>query len=217
MAVADDCIPQLQACRIRVADLGATGAPVIGAGHVYVTDAFQKVTLSPQYQDGDEITEKNACGATFIDFLADPSFTRVDISLDLLTPDPYLHKMLVAGSVLLTLGDTSVGWAFPPVGEVTGNGVSIEVWCKRVSDGALSQVHPYAHWAMPLVRSMRVGDKEFSSTAQHSLLTGQCNENANWGDGPGNDFDAESDRCAQWIPTDTLPDVSCGPLASIAS
>jgi hypothetical protein len=180
---ADDCIPQLQACRIRVA----------------------------------EITELIACGATFIDFLDDPSLTRLDVEFDFLTPDPHLHAMLLANSVVLTAGGGGIGWAMPPVGQVTGNGVSIEIWTKRIVDGALSLVHPYAHWALPRVRSLQLGPKEMSNTAQHSDITGQANENANWGDGPFNDFDATSDRLAQWIPTDTLPDATCGTETALAS
>lgn len=204
---ADDCIAQLQACRMRVAQLDETGAV---AGDVYVSDGFQRVTLTAVYQDGDEISEKNACGASYIDFLDDPSFIRADIEIDFITPDPYLHTILIDGSALLSPAGRGIGWGMAPIGQVGGNGVSIEWWTKRVDAGALSLVHPYAQWACPRVRSLRVGAREFSNTAQHSIVNGQCNENIEWGDGPNNDFDATSDRVFQWIPADTLPDTTCG-------
>jgi hypothetical protein len=184
---------------------------------VYVSDALAKATLTPVYDAGDEVKEKNACGATFIDVLADPTFVRADLSLDFLSPDPYLHAILLSQGVLLSPVSGGVGFAFPPIGQVTGNGVSIELFTQRMVDGALSTVHPYAHWALPRVKSLQLGARDFTNAAQHSLITGQCNENDNWFDGPLNDFDAESDRVAQWIPSDTLPTANCGPSTVVAS
>ena len=79
--VADDCIPQLFVCRTRVSALDATGVPT---GTAYVSDALQKATLTPVYDAGDEVKEKNGCGSTFIDVLSDPTFVRCDLSLDVL-------------------------------------------------------------------------------------------------------------------------------------
>lgn len=215
--VADDCIPQLFCCRIRVGALNADGSPQAGAGHVYVSDALAKATLTPVYDAGDEVKEKNACGATFIDVLADPTLVRADLALDFLTPDPYLHAILLSQGTLLSPASGGVGFAYPPVGQVTGNGVSLELFTQRMVDGAISTVNPYALWALPRVRSLQIGARDFSNGAQHSLISGQCNENPNWFDGPANEFDAASDRIAQWIPVDTLPAAACGPTATTAS
>ncbi len=212
----DDCAAQLHVCAIRVGLLDDDGSPLVGANSVYVSDALAIATLKPIYDDGDEIKEKNACGATFIDFLDDPTFVRADIELDFLTPDPYLHSVLISNGALLTPGGGGVGWAFPPVGKVTGNGVSLELFAKRIIDNAQSTVHPWALWALPKVRSLRLGDRAFSGTAaQHSLITGQCNENDMWFDGPANEFDAPSDRVAQWIPVDDLPTFTCGEFQEV--
>jgi len=214
----DDCAGQLHVCAFRVCDLDVDGSPLVGAGSMYVSNALAVATLKPVYTAGAEIKEDNACGESIIDYLSDPNFVRADIDLDIITPDPYLHAILIANSVLLSPAGGGAGWAFPPVGVVSGNGVSLELFCKRVIGGSQSQVHPWAQWALPLVRSLQLGDRAMSGTAaQHSLITGQCNENANWGDGPANDFDAPSDRVAQWIPVDAIPTAQCGPLAVIAS
>lgn len=211
---ADDCIPQLQACRVRVADLGPTGAP---AGATYVSDAFVLITVTPVYKDGQEVSVDNACGVNAIDYKSEDSLTRADIEIDFITPDPDLMAILIANSVAVTVGG-AVGWQMAPVGPITGNGISIEWWCKRINAGALSQVHPYAHWAAPIARSMRLGAKEFGNTEQHSKVSGQLNENDNWGDGPGNDYNSDSSALFQWIPVDTLPETTCGaPGSALAS
>jgi hypothetical protein len=215
--VSDDCIAQLHCCAIRVAKLNADGSPLVDPAASVVSTQFQKITITPVYDAADEIKEKNACGATIIDYLGDPTFVRADFEIDFITPDPYMHAVLLSGGALLEPDSGGVGFAFPPVGPVTGDGVSIEFWTRRVDNGSQSEVFPWAHWALPLCRSMQVGAREFSGTAQHAVISGQCNENVNWADGPFNDFDADSDRVAQWIPALDLPDATCGPVEVAAS
>lgn len=207
---ADDCASQLFVCALRATALEDDGTPSTDPGATYVANNLQKATISPQYDDGDEIKEKNACGETLIDFLDDPTFVRADLSLDHITPDPTLHSILISQGVLLTGGGGGLGFAFPPVGKVSGPGVAIEMWTKRVISGAVSTVHPWALWSLPRVRSLRLGDRDFTNAAQHSLITGQGNENENFGDGPGGEWaGVATDRVAQWIPVDEVPDTDC--------
>ena len=212
----NDCLPQVHACVIRVTALAADGGPLPGDDTMYVSDALTKLTLKPVYTDGDEIEEKNACGTVGVNYKGDDTFKRCDIDLELLTPDPYLHTLLASGGELLT-ANGGVGFAYPPLGAVTGNGVSIELWAKRIDDGSLDATNPYAWWVLPRIKNLRLGDREFSATAQKSPFVGQALENDFWYDGPLNDFDAASDRVAQWIPTDTLPTPTCGYVELVAS
>lgn len=205
--VAQVCLPQVQACAIRVALLDTTGKPTGGASASYVSNALVKATIKPVYQDGAEIKEDNACGTTLVDFLSDSTLVRADVDFDFLTPDPYLHSIFLSGGEVLT-GAWGTGWAYPPIGVLTGQ-LSVEMWAKRINAGIADQTFPYARWVLPLVKNVRLGDRELSNTAQHSLLTGQCYENANWFDGPANDWPASSDRIAQWIPVATIPVIDC--------
>lgn len=217
MVTTDDCIAQLFVCATRVCLLDTDGSPLAGAGSAYVSDALAKATISPVYDEGDEIKEKNACGATYIDVLSPPTLVRYNLSLDFLTPDPYLHAILLSQGQLLSASGARVGFQFPKIGVVEGDGVSIEFFTQRMVDGAISQVHPYAQWALPRVINLRVGDRDLTNAAQHSLITGEAYENANWADGPENDFDGDSTAAVQWLPADDLPDVQCGPITVEAS
>lgn len=207
--VAAVCLAQVQACAIRVALLDTDGVPLPGASNLYVSDALTTLTLSPQYDTANEIKEVNACGATAIDYKGNDTFKWTDISLELITPDPYLHALLSSGGSVLTDGE-AVGFAYPPLGLVQGNGVSIELWAKRIDSGDLDLDFPYAWWVLPKVKNLKLGDRIFADAAQKSPFTGQGYENVNWFDGPENDWPVASDRCAQWIPTATLPTAHCG-------
>lgn len=210
----NDCLPQVQVCAMRVARLDNNGVPLPGASNLYVSDALAELTATPVYTDGEEIEERNACGAVVVNYRGDDSFRRLDISLRLITPDPELSEML-AGDRLVSGG--RVGWAAPPLGEVTGAGVSLELYSKRIDDGDLAIGDPYAWWVLPKVKNLRAGDLTFGNAAIPMLFSGQAVENPNWFNGPLNDWPVASDRVIQWIPWNALPDVQCGYVELAAS
>lgn len=209
------CLPQIQACAIRVSKLQANGRTLAGSANLYVSDALVTFTATPVYEDGEEITQKNACGAVCINYKGPDDFKRLDVALVLCTPDPYLSEFLTGGEVL-TDGD-AVGYAYPDIGSVSGNGVSIELWAKRIDDGDLDADFPYAWWAFPKIRNLRIGERQFGNNPLLSPYQGQAVENPNWFDGPLNDWPVASDRVGQWIPTADLPTPTCGPQNLAAS
>src|SRR6185295_6062707 len=101
-----------------------------------------------------------------------------DVELEFLTPDPYLMARIVPLSTLLTASGGRVGWASPDIGSQTSNKVSIELWTKRVSGGALSNSFPYAQHVFPGVQNMRLGDRTLDSNAQHAVVDGQAVDNS---------------------------------------
>jgi hypothetical protein len=203
-----DCRPQVQACAIRVARLDTNGVPLPGANNLYVSDALVELNWTSVYVDGDEIEDKNACGIVVVNYRGRDSFKRGDVEVKLVTPDPFLSEMLSGGSVL-TSGSVPKGFAAPPIGPVTGNGVSIELWAIRVDDGDQDANYPYAHWVYPKVKNLRLGDHSHANASIQPVFTGQAVENPNWFDGPVGDWPATSDRAYQWLPTSTIPTPSC--------
>lgn len=211
-----DCRPQVQACAIRVARLDTDGTPLAGLTGMYVSDALVTATFTPVYTDGDEIEDKNACGVVGVNFRGDDTFKRGDFSLQIITPDPFLSEML-SGGELLDVPGLPAGFQAPPIGAVTGNGVSIELWSKRIDDGDLDADFPYAHWAYPKLRNLRMQPHTHANASLQPAFSGQSVENANWYDGPAGDWPADSSRCYQWVPAATLPTPSCAYQELVAS
>lgn len=215
------CLPQVQACIIRVAKLNADGTPLVGASSAVISDALVSVAFEPEYQDGAEITQDNACGDRVIDYKAPDIFRWGNITIDLATPDPYLSALLSGGTALegSVAPDTDrVGFAAPALGTLPENPISVELWAKRPdkATGSLDALSPYARWAYPLVKNLRLGAHTHENGAILPQFTGQAFENPAWVDGPFGDWLWASDRCFQWFPVDTLPTALCGPTAVTA-
>jgi hypothetical protein len=206
-------LPQLAACRMRITNLDADGSPTVGSGNLYVTDAMVSVAFSHVYEDGDEIAEKNACGAVALNYKGDDSLKWGTITIQLAAPDPYLQAILSNGSVLTD--PPLVGFASPDIGTLSTAGISIEVWTKRILNGVLDPDAPYAWWVYPLVRNLRPGDHTHENAGLKPTYSGQAFENANWGDGPINDFPVASTQMYQWIEATTLPALSAGVYGTV--
>ena len=217
------CLPQVQACIIRVAKLNPDGTPLVGTDAGYISDALVSVAFEPEYQDGAEITQDNACGDRVIDYKAPDIFRWGNITLQLATPDPYLSAFLSGGQVITgTAGDVDrIGWQAPPLGTLEENPISMELWAKRPdkATGSLDAGSPYARWAYPLVKNLRLGSWTHENGPILPEFTGQAFENPAWADGPWGDWAWASDRVVQWFPVTeaSLPDATCAPVAITAT
>jgi hypothetical protein len=140
-----------------------------------------------------------------------------DVTLRFTTPDPYLAARLSLGSVLSGFDGARVGFAAPRLGVISGNGISIELWEWRVNNGDRDSDSPYAWWAYPKVKNLKLNPYEHSANALLPEYVGQAFENPNWFDGPLNDWPSTSDAAFQWVPTSTIPEAVCGPQALVAS
>jgi hypothetical protein len=157
----------IQGVSIRVTRLDAAGNLLNGAGDSYVTSAFMRVSFTPEYEEGDEITEKNANGIVCVTYKSPDVLKRITMELAICEPDPEISN-LISGGLLLrkNLGtfanpdNKSIGWASPGVGDdPAGFGVSIEVWSHAIKDGKKSSTLPYFHWVFPYAKLRQSGDR----------------------------------------------------------
>jgi len=157
----------IQGVSIRVTRLDASGNLLNQPGDSYTTSAFMRLSFTPEYEEGDEITEKGANGAVCVTYKSPDTLKRITMELAICEPDTELTQ-LISGGLLLrkNLGTyaspdrKSVGWSSPAVGDdPAGYGVAIETWSNAIIDGKKAATYPYFHWVFPYCKLRLSGDR----------------------------------------------------------
>ena len=160
--MASDYATSVQGLALRITPLDANGVP--GSAY-YVTRQFISMGFTPEYEDGDEISEKNADGSSCVSYKAADTLKNVSIDLSICAPEPEIYGMLAGGTILGTPPE-KVGWASPVVGEAPANPVCLEVWSRAVIGGKMATASPYWHWVFPQASMRLSGDR----TLENGLL-----------------------------------------------
>jgi hypothetical protein len=181
----------IQGVSIRVTRLDAAGNLLTGPQDSYTTSAFMRLSFTPEYEEGDEITEKGANGVVCVSYKAPDTLKRITMELAICEPDPELSALLSGGLLLrkdLSNGgatnNKSIGWAAPGVGDdPAGNGVAIEAWSHAVSGGKRAGVLPYFHWVFPYAKFRQSGDRVIENGLMANTFEGYGLGNVNFGSG----------------------------------
>jgi len=98
----------VQGAAIRVTRLKSDGTLLSGPMDSYTTSAFLRMSFTPEYEDGEEITEKAADGTVCVSYKAPDRLKRVTMEVAICEPDPELTALL-AGGVLLSRNENTLG------------------------------------------------------------------------------------------------------------
>lgn len=208
--VTRQCLPQMKACALRACKLNADGTTLIGASSSYVSAALVTLGITPVYKDGTNISETDACGASFVDVNSAPSLTRYDVDVDVWSTDPHLLSVILAdGDVLVHPSGGQSGFAYPAPGPITGQ-FSLEFWQQIIENNLQDADFPWAHWVLPYLKNVKLGKRDVKGDGvSHTIFTAEAYVNANFFNGPGDDWAVASDKPVQWIPQATLPTADC--------
>jgi hypothetical protein len=171
-----------------------------------------RVSFTPEYEEGDEITEKNANGVVCVTYKSPDTLKRITMELAICEPDAELTA-LISGGLLLRKNvngvDKSIGWAAPGVGDdPAGFGVAIEAWSHAIKDGKKASVLPYFHWVFPYAKLRQSGDRVIENGMLATTFEGYGLGNVQFGSGIDSrwEFPVAAERPysysrAAWAPT----------------
>lgn len=215
-----DFAASVQGVCLRVVQLDATGAPLVGAATVYKTTAFMSLGWTPEYTAGTEISEQAADGSVCVYYQEPDTLKRVTFSLAICDPEPELTHILCGGTLLSTTASTPVvvGYAAPDTGtDGSPYGVGMEFWSRAIVGGKPAAVRPYWRWVFPYAKMRMDGERRLENGAMANTFTGYGLGNALFGDGPGHDWDYASTQAYQYARDDAIPSGSNGTSAYVAT
>lgn len=204
--MAQDYAASISGSAIRVTRLQANGNLAVGASASYVTKAVISLSMTPEYEDGDEFVQKNAGGEVCVTFKAPDTLKRVSLEIAICNPDPEFTEM-VAGGTLLSAGGKSVGWLAPEIGvDANPNGVAVEMWSRAIVGGKPAATDPYWHWVFPYAVLRQGGDRTIENDILATAFEGWAVGNSGFEDGPAAPlWPFPSDRAYGYARTSTIP------------
>lgn len=158
------CVSPIQARVARLVKLDVCGNPVTGASSaVVVTNGFISIEPAPNYEDGEEHTQRKADGSLCV-YQKDPSeLTYTELTTNFCVLDPDAITVITGERLLTTGGVTGTGVAYGE-GQLTAR-YSLEVWQPVVGAGACSAsgAQQFVYWAFPNVGNSKVDSFAFEN------------------------------------------------------
>jgi len=181
----------IQGVSIRVTRLDASGNLLNTEGDSYTTSGFMRLSFTPEYEEGDEITEKGADGTVHVTYKAPDTLKRISMEIAIAEPDPELTQLMSGGLLLRkNLGTfaapnrKSIGWSSPGTGDdPAGYGVAIECWSHAIIEGKKASTLPYFHWVFPYCKLRLSGDRVIENGLLANTFQGYGLGNVNFGQG----------------------------------
>lgn len=191
---------------LRVSRLDSDGFILPGSNTVYTQKAFMSFQFTPEMEEGEEITEKNADGSICYSSQERSTLKRVTLSLSVCSPDPELEELLLGGTIFKT-GDEVLGYAAPEAGEVANpDGIAIEAWSRAMNaSGKPIAGAGFYHWVFPYGAFAPSGDRVMENGLMANEYEGWAVGNENFGSGPDGSWAFTSASPYQYARTNTAP------------
>lgn len=169
--------------RMRLTRLDECGVPVAGPASTLVTKGFISLGLSPQYEDGETITQANAEGDYEVNEPADSWLTRIDVEGAFIGVHPDVVEMLTGNPVVLDGTGNAVGFRLQGGAPILG-GWAVEVWTGLAGQICTSGVPAYGYSLLPFLRGGKIGDVTIENGALNLTISSSTRENPGWDVGP---------------------------------
>jgi hypothetical protein len=207
------------ACAIRVAKLDSLGFPLVGAGNAYVSHAPIEVKFTKSKTTGTKFKQNDGCGNLKVSIQQPDQVDGMTVELTLCQLDAELLNFLTGGE-LISSGGNVIGYYEPPLGLVSGNGVTFEVWAQNWTGTHLNATRPYVRFGCGKTL-WTAGDIDLKEAIATIPVTAVAYENPNFYNGGWNDWPLGGgtgmDRILGWFYDTALPTASCEPIAVPAS
>lgn len=209
---------QVQACLLRISRLESNGVPDPGAHNLYTTDALVRLGIDFDILTGGELSQVNGSGIECVYYKADDEYRKLNLTLEICTPDPELIELL-SGAAVSYDGADAIGFSLPKKGDPKPQDVGIEAWSRAVIDGTQAGTRPWWRTVLPKTLNWKFAGFAIENGVRTVVLNGNGYQNENFFDGPGNDIPAAVDTESMYsqFRDDSLPSSHLGYQTTAAS
>lgn len=185
--MAVECVSLSRGKMLRITKLDECGNVVEGPASTLVTKAFVSATITPNYQEPEEITQPDANGDRCIDDQSDVSLRWLDLSLIICTLDPTMINLITGDPLVLNdNAPTPDTVGFRMDADLTGSAsFALEIWSGVTGQACSVGGFPkYGYWLFPWVKDARWGEWVIQNGALTLTFTARAIFGGGWGVGP---------------------------------
>lgn len=185
--MAVECVSLSRGKMLRITKLDECGNIVEGPASTLVTKAFVSATITPNYQEPEEITQPDANGDRCIDDQSDVSLRWLDLSLIICTLDPTMINLITGDPLVLNdNAPTPDTVGFRMDADLTGSAsFALEIWSGVTGQACSVGGFPkYGYWLFPWVKDARWGEWVIQNGALTLTFTARAIFGGGWGVGP---------------------------------
>jgi hypothetical protein len=151
--MATQILKSIKGKTVRLTRLDSCGVVIEGSCTTVVSDCFVSVTLSGEFEAGDEYIQKNAWGELCINDKDPDILKRVNVSIAFAEINPDALDILTAANPVVSGGNT-IGstWSAEP----NESAFALEVWTKRTGVDCTGSDPEYGYFVIPFVRNGKI-------------------------------------------------------------
>jgi len=233
--------PLVKGYKLRATKTNSCGLPQSGASSYVVTDGFVSTQLSPQFQEADELEQRNAEGRICVQDRTPPERKYYNLTITLCQVNTCLISLFTSWAQELDWDGNAVGFRDQRRVE-SDYGTAVELWaggkaatdCPVPTDDSIFTAGGsgrFYGYLLTFGTEWVPGDIEVSASVSNFTLTGISFAGPQWGLGPWNVVAADADNTPRRLlnpisadqhlvnmrtpvpPPDSTPGDECCPLA----
>lgn len=180
------CASMARGRTMRLTRLNNCGVPVDDPKGTLVTNGFVSVTITPNYQDPEEISQTDANGRVCIEDQSDPALRWLDLSIILCNVDPEAITMMTGDPLVVdaaTPTPESNGFRIDQATTGTGE-FALELWSGIPGQACGGTTPDHGYWLFPFVVQARHNEFAVANAPLTYTITARTSAGSGWGVGP---------------------------------
>lgn len=168
---------------VRVTRLDSCGEVVEGSCSTVVADCFVSVSISGEFESGDEFIQKNAWGELCINDKDGDVLKRANVTIEFAEINPDALDIISDANPVISGGET-IGSTYGT--ELNETSFALEVWTKRTGQDCAPGAQEWGYFLVPFIKN---GKLDGDITIENGVLTMSVMGEAfpapaSWGAGP---------------------------------
>lgn len=165
--------------RMRLTRLSPALAPLVGPASTGVSEGFVSVKITPQYDEGEAIQQKNANGDFCINEKGEVVLEGADAEIQFCGVSPDYLALITGFQTVVDFTAAATGLRLSGGIPVT-DGYALEVWTGVAGQKGTA----WGYLLLPALKGGRIGEFTIQNGAATFTVTSSAQENPGWGVGP---------------------------------